>query len=270
MLSVSPVYHPRTKDMIFPERHSSALVAFDIDWSPQHLRHGFKKSNYFAVGGGVDDLHDCPSNDFHFTSILFPEEPRVDGEVSKAAVAETNRKAKFFELLLQGSLNMHTTDGWPLAIGRGHATLHVEPMAFQVDSLYEREFRATESLARHAVLATAVPDYAYLLLTLQMGNSWPNWFKVVESIASEYPSPTKKKPDASPPPGLLLDEDLRRRFDYTANNPQVTGLQSRHGRNGWNASAKIEPMSAGDGHALVLRLMKGYAEQKCREFAHWI
>ncbi len=251
------------------DSHSQRLVSFFIDWSPQHLRHGFKKSDYFAVFGGIDEVHDCPNNDFYFMSKLFPKEPLVDGREDKIAVAQTNRKAKFFELLLQGSLAMHSLESWPLSIGRGDSGLFVDPLAFQVSTLDERQFRATESLARHAVLATAVPDYAYLLLTLQMGNNWSNWFKVVESIASEYPSPTKKVPGASPPNALRLGEDERKRFDYTANNPNVSGLQSRHGRNGWGTASKIKPMTFEEGHGLVRRLMLGYAEQKCSEFEHW-
>ncbi len=245
-------------------------ISFGFDWDSQYLRGSFQNSEYFSVGGGEDFLNDCPNDDFYFSSSLFIEEEIIDGVVNKNAVRNTNAKAKYFEKLMQGALNMLSLDHpRKIVFRRDHIELNEAPRPFLVDYLSRVEYKRSEALVRHALIGLAVDSYAFLLLTMEKGNAWANWFKVFESIKTEYPSPTKRKPLPNTPKTLLVDDLMRQRFEYSANNSEVSGLEARHGRNGWAAAKTLEPLTRNDAHDLIKNLMIAYANQKLANDVNW-
>lgn len=245
-------------------------VKFDIKWNSVYLRDGVRSSEYFCFGGGYNDYLDCYDDSFYFTSILFPEEVAAGGVSKSALELDTNGKVKYIELLLHGALSMLCLDpSRPISILRNDRKINLAPIPFNLDFIYRKHFNDTEEVFAHALLALAVESYSRILLYFQKGNNWVEWYKVVETIIGEYPQYNQKNSSVTTPKELIVDANELKRFNYTANNPLVSGANARHGHNGQKASRSLQPMTIVEGHAFVNKLVIAYANEKIKQYKNW-
>jgi hypothetical protein len=245
-------------EVIMAERADFEVM---LNGDSRDLRHFSERgvsTKYFHIWGGIDHHNDCPSDFFSFNSIYFENE---DDENLIWQVA--------YELvsLFNGAAKLHWREYRPLSIHR--LLLNDIPLNFREPmtplSLLRRPSispnrwseemgRALQSSVRMGliILATENEDVYMLLKQFEMGSSWVDYYRIMETIDSH----ARIK-------GIAIGENKKEResFTFTANNYSLTGFDSRHGFKDKVKSSKLPVMKIEQAHDFVSRMCKSYLQQ---------
>lgn len=243
----------------------NAATEFEFNWETGLLLN-VRSSEYFHIYGGTDHVNDSPSDDFCLKSRLFMS----DGRGKNAG------QVKYFELLLNGALNLYVCEPLRKIAIKYPKHSYVESIAeakpelFEIDKIIKEEFYKTEHLARIAIFALADEKVSHIVQVASLGNSFVNLSKILETILGD---------ESAKENGFLLTTEEKKKknsFTYTANSPAVIGIYARHGLNGKGESAKpekpnkTEAMELSEAHSFVKSVFLRYMDFKCQSCPNWI